>query len=102
MKKFFILLCCAVALFACSKKTTPTTTTETTTTNATVTADATSIEKGKQLVATYCVKCHKEPIPADHSIERWNKVLTPMFNKAHIDDLAQQQLIHDYVYSNLK
>ncbi len=102
MKKYFVLACCVVLMFACSKKIVSTTTTQTTTTNTTVTADAASIEKGKQLVATNCVKCHKEPIPSDHSVAKWDNVLPKMFLKAHIDDVAQQQLIRDYVYSNLK
>ena len=86
-------------MFACSKKSAPTSSQNTI---PTVTADAAAIEKGKQIVATNCIKCHKEPIPANYSFAKWEKVLPKMFIKAHIDDAAQQQLIRDYVYSNLK
>ena len=98
MKKYFLLFAFALVVIACSKKSIPSTTTTQTTT---VTASAESIAQGKLLVEQYCVKCHKEPLPANYSVDRWNKVLPAMYSKAKLEDAAQQQLIHDYVFSIL-
>lgn len=100
MKKYFLLFALAVCVVACAEKISTNTQTTTQTTTV-VTASAEEIAQGKLLVETYCAKCHKVPLPSEHSQAKWDNILQPMYAKAKITDEAQQKLIHDYVYSNL-
>ena len=98
MKKIFLFSVIVATIFACSKKTAPTTTT---TDTAPVVVSAEDLAKGKELVATNCVKCHPKPDPKKHSKEEWDNVLEPMMNKAGIVDMMQRQIIHNYIYGSL-
>jgi len=58
------------------------------------------IMQGQDVYRSNCGKCHKLFNPADHSLDKWNKVLPPMIAKAHLD--AQQgALVRAYVMANL-
>ncbi|MEI7801168.1 MAG: hypothetical protein WCI97_00845 [Bacteroidota bacterium] len=99
MKKYFLLSLFAVVVIACSKKTVSTVTQ---TITPTVNSDVVILEKGKQLVALHCVKCHNLPLPSDHGQKKWDKMLPIMFGKAHVSDTTEQHLIRNYVYAGMK
>lgn len=99
MRKYFLLSFFVVAVIACSKKSVPTVTL---TTTPTVNTDVAILEKGKQLVALHCVKCHDLPAPSDHKQAKWDKILPIMFGKAKMTDTTEQHLIRNYVYAGMK
>lgn len=51
---------------------------------------------GMALYNNNCGKCHDLPVIADHSKERWNKVLPPMIKEAKLD-AAQGANVTAYV-----
>ncbi len=58
-------------------------------------------QKGHELYATACGKCHAAHEPKSKTVERWEQVLEPMIkNKAKLSE-ADGKLVSAYVWESL-
>lgn len=57
------------------------------------------MEEGKTIWSGKCNKCHKLYSPESHSVEKWERVLPRMSNRANLDD-RQAALVRAYLIAH--
>ena len=57
------------------------------------------VKEGAVLYSKTCSGCHKLHDPKEYGMDGWNKNLTEMFPKAHLDDKQKQDLIRNYLFA---
>src|SRR4051812_20116475 len=57
--------------------------------------------EGKTIWQNNCNKCHRLHEPAEHSIDKWEKVLPDMSHRAKLND-ADAGKLHAYIITNAR
>lgn len=103
MKKIVFLSAIVITVWGCSKKMAPATSS-----NATVTTVVAESKPSAEMAAageiTYtakCGKCHKLPVTADFTSEKWASLVNWMAPKARLTDDEKKNVLA-YVQSNAK
>jgi cytochrome c5 len=59
------------------------------------------MDEGRTIFQSSCNKCHRLHEPAEHNIDKWEKVLPSMFQRAKLSE-ADAGKVHAYLIANAK
>ncbi len=107
MKKIAVVSALALSTFLmvqCTPKKVATTTEKTpaaTVADLKKTFSAEQLAEGKNLSETACKKCHRVYIPEELTVDKWERVLPRMINRAKLDE-AEGAKVRAYCLINAK